>query len=103
MTRDWQQYWREIREIEASLPQFAWVVSVENPKRGITGGSLAQVTAANGAKLLHSGSHRLATEEEIREHQAGEEEVKKHEFHEKLRKRGIAMIPVNGGSGTALR
>ena len=94
--RDLRKYWQEIREIEKSLPEFVWLMSVDNPSRGQTGGCTAQVTAAAAARLLHAKSHRLATDGEIQAHQTAEDEAKHLAFHEGLRKRGIAVIAIPG-------
>ena len=96
--RDLRTYWQEIRETEKSLPEFVWLVSLANPARGQTGGCMVQVAARTAARLLHTQSHRLAAAEEIQAHLAAEEESRRAAFHEGLRKRGIAMIPVSGGA-----
>lgn len=96
--RDLRKYWQEIRAMEKSLPEFVWLMSLDHPPRGQTGGSIAQVAAAAAARLLHSKSHRLAADEEIQAHQAAEAEAKRLAFHEGLRKRGIALAPVPGGA-----
>ena len=92
--RDLRKYWQEIREIEKSLSEFVWLMSLDHPPRGQAGGSIAQVAAAPAARLLHAKSHRLATDGEIQAHQTAEDEAKRVAFHEGLRKRGIAVIAV---------
>lgn len=94
--RDLKKYWQEISAMEKSLPEFVGLMSLDHPPRGQTGGSIAQVAAAAAARLLHSKSHRLAAGEEIQAHQAAEAEAKQTAFHEGLRKRGIALVPVPG-------
>lgn len=94
--RDLRKYWQEIREIEKSLPEFVWLMSLDNSPRGQRGGCIAQVAAAAAARLLHAKLHRLATDEEIQAHQTAEDEAKHLAFHEGLRKRGIAVIAVPG-------
>jgi len=92
--RDLRKYWQEVREIEKSLPESVWLMSLDNSPRGKKGGCIAQVMAAAAARLLHAKSHRLATAEEIQAHQAAEDEAKHLSFHDGLRKRGIAVIAV---------
>jgi hypothetical protein len=94
--RDLRKYWQEIRAVEKSLPEFVWLMSLEDPPRGQRGGCIAQVAAAAAARLLHAKSHRLATDEEIQAHQTAQDEAKRLAFHEGLRKRGIAVIAVPG-------
>ena len=100
--RDLRKYWQEIREIEQKLPEFVWLMSLDNTSRGQRGGCIAQVAAATAARLLHAKSHRLATDEEIQTHQAAEVEAKHLVFHEGLRKRGIAVIAVPGAADREL-
>ena len=94
--RDLRKYWQEIRDIETSLPECVWLVSLDNPPRGQKGGCIAQVAAAAAARLLHAKSHRLATDGEIQAPQTAEDAAKHLAFHEGLRKRGIAVIAVPG-------
>jgi hypothetical protein len=94
--RDLRKYWQEIREIEKSLPEFVWLMSLGNAPRGQKGGCIAQVAAAAAARLLHAKSHRLATDDEVQAHRTAEDEAKRVAFHEGLRKRGIAVIAVPG-------
>ena len=93
--RDLRKYWQEIREIEKSLPECVWLMSLGNP-RGQKAGCIAQVAAAAAARLLHAKSHRPATDEEMQAHQTAQDEAKRLAFHEGLRKRGIAVIAVPG-------
>jgi hypothetical protein len=92
--RDLRQYWQDVRELQRSLPQFIWLMSVEDPKRGMVGGRMAEVGAEQAAKLLIANSHRRATEDEIASHLAKEEQARRQSFHEGLRRRGIAVVAV---------
>lgn len=92
--RDLRQYWQEVRALERSLPAFVWLMSLEDVKRGMVGGRMAQVGAAQAAPLLHARSHRLATEEEIAAHLEKENQVRRQSVHEGLRRKGIAVVPV---------
>ena len=48
--RDLRQYWQEVRTLERSLPEFVWLMSLEDSKRGMVGGRMAQVGAAQAAQ-----------------------------------------------------
>ena len=101
--RDLRKYWQEVREIEKSLPECVWLMSLGNP-RGQKGGCIAQVAAAAAARLLHAKSHRLATDEEMQAHQTAQDEAKRLAFHEGLRKRGIAVaVPGDAERSSGLR
>jgi Tfp pilus assembly protein PilN len=92
--RDLQKYWQEIRTLENSLPDSVWLVSLEDGKRGMRGGRLVEATAETAAKLLHSNSHRRATDEEIEAHRSQQAEAQRAAFHARLRMKGIAVVPV---------
>jgi hypothetical protein len=92
--RDLRQYWQEVRTLERSLPEFVWLMSIEDKKRGNVGGRMAEVGAAEAAKLLHANSHRRATEEEIAAHLEKEERARRQSFHDRLRRKGIAVVAV---------
>jgi len=91
---DLQQYWREVRALERSLPEFVWLMSLDDAKRGMVGGRMAQVGAEAAAQLLHSQSHRMATEDEVTAHLEKENQARKQGFHEGLRRKGIAVVEV---------
>jgi hypothetical protein len=91
---DLKKYWQDIRAIQESLPVVVWLMSLENRAKGQVAGSMAEVAAAGAAKLLHGKSHRLATEEEIRVHLTRQIESLRLASRQRLRDRGIALIPV---------
>jgi len=91
---DLKKYWQDIRAIQQSLPAVVWLMSLENRARGQVAGSMAEVAAAAAAKLLHAKSHRLATEEEIQAHLTRQMEAQRQISRQRLRDRGIALIPV---------
>ena len=93
--RDLQQYWREIRAVAASLPPHVWLMSLEDAKRGMRGGRMAEVAAETAAKLLHANSHRRATDQEIEAQRQEREKEERAAFHEKLRVRGVTVVPVS--------
>jgi hypothetical protein len=92
--RDLQKYWQEIRSAAAAMPPYVWLMSLDDPKRGMRGGNLVEVAAETAAKLLHANSHRRATEEEIEAHRAAEAEAQRAAFHQRLRMKGVTIVPV---------
>jgi hypothetical protein len=91
---DLKRYWQEIRAIEESLPEYVWLMSLDNPAKGQIGGSIVQAAAAVAAKLLQAKSHRLATDEETQAHLAAQDQARRDAFEKKLRDSGIAVVPV---------
>lgn len=92
--RDLKVYWQEVRALERSLPAFVWLMSLEDRKRGMVGGRMAEVGAAQAAQLLHTKSHRMATEEEIAAHLENQNQARRQSVQEGLRRRGIAVVAV---------
>ncbi len=86
--RDLRKYWQEVRAIQSGLADFVWIVAVAGTPQ------LVEVRAEQAAKMLHGGTHRLATEEEIEAHQAAEDSLRQRAFRDDLRRRGIAMVTV---------
>jgi hypothetical protein len=95
---DVKGYWQEVRAIERGLPAFVWLVSLEDARRGRKGGSIVEVAAAGAGALLYAKSHRIAGEEEVRAHRAGEASAKREAFETERRRRGIAVVAVKGES-----
>lgn len=91
---DLKQYWQDVRALEQTLPAFVWLMSLEEPERGMVGGRMAEVGAAQAAPLLYNRSHRMATEEEIAAHLEQENQARKRSFQEGLRRKGIAVVEV---------
>jgi hypothetical protein len=92
--RDLRQYWQEVRALERSLPGFVWLMSLADAKRGMVGGRLAEVGAAQAAQLLHANTYRKATEDEIAVHLVKEDQARRQSLHDGLRRRGIAVVAV---------
>ena len=62
---DLKQYFRKIREIEASLvDEFPLVVSLETSDGG-KGGEFAELTRSNAARMIAEGRATLASQEQI--------------------------------------
>lgn len=92
--RDLRQYWQEVRALERSLPEFVWLMSLADAKRGMVGGRMAQAGAAQAAQLLHAKAYRMATEDEIATHLDQEDQARRQSFHAGLRRKGIAVVAV---------
>jgi hypothetical protein len=102
---DLRRYWQEVRALERSLPEFMWLMSLEDVKRGMVGGRMAELGAAHAAQRLHAKSHRIATEEEIANHLAKEDQARRQVLGEGLRRRGIAVVslPAEGDKPAAAK
>ena len=88
--RDIRRYWSEVRALEASLPEFVWLVDVE-------GSDPVEVPAGRAAQLLLARSHRAASEEELRV-QREKELVAGKDLRRDLRRReGVAVVGPSGG------
>jgi hypothetical protein len=96
-----KKYWDEVHKLETGLPDFVWLTSLQNPARGQVGGRITQVSAQVGARLIHAGSHRPATEEETQAHLAEEDLQKREAFRQRLQRQGIVMVPVSRDPKTA--
>ena len=83
--RDLRKYWQEIRARERELPAFVWLAG---------SGTVVEVCAAQAAKMMHTGAHRRATDEEIEAHKAAQDSLRQQAFREGLRRKGIAMVTV---------
>ena len=91
MSRDIREYWREIRAMEGTLPEFVWLVSTEVN----AGEFVTEVPAAVAARLLKAKSHRMATNEELEAHHAREAEALKQARCERMRRLGAAIVVVD--------
>ncbi|MCU1335386.1 MAG: hypothetical protein JWO19_967 [Bryobacterales bacterium] len=83
--RDIRRYWREVRALEASLPEFVWLVDVE-------GSVPVEVGAARAAQLLLAKSHRVASEEELSVQREIEIGVRKERQRDARRREGVAVV-----------
>jgi hypothetical protein len=75
-----REFWSAVRETESTLPQDPFVMSIESRTAGIRGGVVAQAGREAAAKLIVTGSHRLATAEEIEAYHAGEAETRRNAY-----------------------
>jgi hypothetical protein len=91
---DLRRYWQEVRTLERALPEFVWLMGVEDPLRRLSAGGPVEVPAARAAQLLHEKSHRAATDEEIASHLAIESANQRRALDDEMRRRGIAVVTV---------
>jgi hypothetical protein len=75
-----------VNAIRRGLADSVWLAPQNGP--------LVEVPASMAARLLHAQSHRLATPEEIAAYRAAEDAARRRAFQEDLRRKGIAIIPV---------
>lgn len=85
--RDFRRYWEEIHEIQAGLPEFVWLMSVD-------GGGAVEAGSSVAARLLHAKSHRVATSEEVVQHQADKSEQNHREAQERLARDGVVVVAI---------
>ena len=94
--RDIRRYWKEVRALEASLPDFVWLVDVE-------GSAPVETPAGLAAQLLLAKSHREASEEELGAQREKEAAAGRALKRDALRRQGVAVItPSSGGEGEGL-
>jgi hypothetical protein len=86
--RDFKRYWEEIHEIQAGLPEFVWLVSVED------GGAPVEAGSSVAARLLRAKSHRVATGEEVVQHQADKSEENRRESQARLAREGVVVVKI---------
>lgn len=83
--RDIRRYWKEVRALEASLPEFVWMVDV--------GGSVpVEVGAGRAAQLLLAKSHRVASEDELSVQRGKEIVARKERQRDARRREGVAVV-----------
>ncbi len=83
--RDIRRYWKEVRDLEATLPEFVSLVDVE-------GSAPVEVSARRAAQLLLAKSHRVASEEELSVQRAKEVAAGKALKRDALRRQGVAIV-----------
>jgi hypothetical protein len=88
MMADLKRLWQEIREIQATLPEFVWVVEIGHAHPPI------EVSAEVAARLFQATSHRLATEEEIGLQRDRGIALNRRRTEDRLRREGIAVVPL---------
>jgi hypothetical protein len=88
--RDIRQYWRDVRAVEETLPEFVWLVSAASNSSGF----VTEVPAAIAARLLKAKSHRMATDEEVAAYHASAAKAMKQARSERMRRSGAAIVVV---------
>lgn len=67
------------RQLDIQFPQgFCNIISLPNVSRGITAGSVSEVTTRVAAKALVEGTHRLLAAEETQEFVSANAERRRH-------------------------
>jgi hypothetical protein len=85
--RDIRRYWREVRALEASLPEFVWLVDVE-------GSVPVEVGAGRAAQLLLAKSHRVASDDELSVKREKEVAASKERQRDRRRREGVVVVGV---------
>jgi hypothetical protein len=83
--RDIRRYWREVRALEASLPEFVWLVDVD-------GSVPVEVAAGRAAQLLLAKSHRVASEDELSVQREKEIVARKERQRDARRREGVTVV-----------
>jgi hypothetical protein len=83
--RDIRRYWKEVRALQASLPEFVWLVDVE-------GSAPVEVPAGQAAQLLLAKSHRMASDEELGAQRAKEVAEGKERRRDERRREGVVVV-----------
>ena len=83
--RDIRRYWREVRALESTLPEFVWLVDVE-------GSVPVEVPAGLAAQLLLAKSHRVASDEELSLQREKEAVAAKELQRHTRRREGVAVV-----------
>lgn len=83
--RDIRRYWKDVRDLAASLTEFVWLVDVE-------GSAPVEVSARLAAQLLLAKSHRVASDEEVGVQRAKEIVAGKALKRDALRREGVVVV-----------
>ena len=86
--RDIRRYWREVRALEATLPEFVWLVAVE-------GSSPVEVPAGRAAQLLLTKSHRMASADELSAQKQKEIAERRARQRDAKRREGVAVVELS--------
>ena len=86
--RDIRRYWQEVRALEASLPEFLWLVDVD-------GSSPMEVAAGRAAQLLIAKSHRVASADEVSAQGMRDKAAERELRRNTLRQEGVAVVTLS--------
>jgi hypothetical protein len=90
--RDIRRYWKDVRDLEASLPEFVSLVDV-------AGSAPVEVSARLAAQLLLAKSHRVASEEELGAQREKEIVAGRALKRDTLRRQGVVVVGPSDGGG----
>jgi hypothetical protein len=88
--RDIRRYWKEVRALEESLPEFVWLVDVE-------GSVPVEVGAGRAAQLLLAKSHRVASADELSVQRDRDLAAGKARQRDARRREGVVVVGMRGG------
>jgi hypothetical protein len=87
-----QEYWAEVRQVQKSLPEAVFMVSLRNKEKGINAGAICECDAETAAKMIVEKTHELASEKQIEAWtKAQDAERAKHQAIELERRKQFAM------------
>lgn len=70
------EYWERVHSLAADLPAVVTLISIQDDRTGAVGGVICHAVNTErdrtAAKLIFAGSHRIATEPEIADHEKAE-------------------------------
>lgn len=69
-----RDYWAEVRAAEGTLPEYCFIISLEDKLLARAGGVITEVGRAVAARSIVSKTHRLATPAEVETHRAAEQQ-----------------------------
>ena len=94
-----QQYWKDLRSLEATLPEFVWLVGTAAGAPPV----VTQVAAAIAAKWLYAKTHRVASDEEVEQLRADDAAALRQAKLERLRRSGATVVVVDEAASETAR
>jgi hypothetical protein len=93
-----QKFWGAVRaERERIAEPFVFVCSIADEVSGAKGGAVCQVSREDAAILLVKKTHRLATDDEVKEYRAAEDALREEYKALELQRRTLAVLTPNPG------
>lgn len=89
-----QKFWAAIRETEERLEDDAYIVSIEDPRRGIRGNVTQLVDRVSAARQIVKGEARLADQVEIDAFAADQAQIRAKLLDAELARKGKTMVIV---------
>jgi hypothetical protein len=86
-----QEYWKDLKSLEETLPEFVWLVATAAGAPPF----VTQVACRVAAKLLHARTHRIAADEEVAAQRAKDTATLKQAKQERMRRSGAAVVVVD--------